>query len=129
TETRAVQNLGGIANVTLLPAGAGLDGVIAFDTGPGNMVMDALTWLATGGALACDMDGALAAAGSADRALLGELMDHSFFATPPPKSTGREEFGASFSLALYRKSLQRGLSTPDLLATALVLTVESIANA
>jgi anhydro-N-acetylmuramic acid kinase len=128
-ETRAVQNLGGIANVTLLPAGCALAGVTAFDTGPANMVMDALTIRATGGAMEYDRDGLLAAAGQADQEFLAELLTHPFFTAAPPKSTGREEFGAAYAEALFAEAGARGLSTADLLATAMALTVESIAGA
>jgi anhydro-N-acetylmuramic acid kinase len=129
SETRAVQNLGGIANVTLLPAGCDLAGVTAFDTCPANMVLDALANLATGGALEYDRDGQFAAAGQVDPELLEGLLTHPFFAAPPPKSTGREEFGAKYAEALFLKGHVRGLSTADVLATATALTVESIAGA
>src|SRR5690348_1171245 len=85
TETRAVQNLGGIANVTFLPAGGTLADVRAFDTGPGNMVLDALTARLTHGEHAFDADGAMAARGSVHRPLLETFLAHPFFAAPPPK--------------------------------------------
>ena len=128
-ETRAVQNLGGIANVTLLSAGCALSSVSAFDTGPGNMVIDALTRRATGGVLEYDRDGLLAASGSSDVVLLAELRQHPFFAASPPKSTGREDFGEAYAEALFARARAKGLSTVDLLATATALTVESIGDA
>lgn len=128
-ESLAIQNLGGIGNVTVLVAGAGPGGVFAFDTGPGNMVSDALAALATGGRLRCDVDGALAAAGTPSEPLLAELLAHPFFARRPPKSTGREEFGAPFARRLYERGRALGLSDADLLATAAALTARSIADA
>jgi anhydro-N-acetylmuramic acid kinase len=129
SETRAIQNLGGIANVTLLPAGGGPDDVIAFDTGPANMVMDELVRLATAGEMQYDRDGELSSSGEPDRALLAELLQHPYFQLAPPKTTGREMFGASYCRALFVRGQSRKLSTPDLVATALALTVESIAIA
>ena len=126
-ETRAVQNLGGIANVTLLPAGAQLADVIAFDTGPGNMVMDALANLATSGVQEYDRDGKLAASGAVDQPLLSRLLTHPYFAAPPPKSTGREDFGLPYAKELCANA--KRLTAQDLLATALALTVESIGQA
>ena len=129
TETRAVQNLGGIANVTLLPANGSPDDVIAFDTGPANMVMDELVRLATDGKMQYDRDGELSSAGEPDREMLAELLHHPYFQLPPPKTTGREMFGAQFCRAIYLRVQSRRLSTPDLIATAAALTVESIAIA
>ncbi len=129
SEARAVQNIGGIANVTLLPAGGALTDVLAFDTGPGNMIMDALAQRITGGRLQYDEEGAIAASGRPDEALLAEMLAHPFFALPPPKSTGREDFGEAYSDALYRKAQSIPLSNADLLATATTLTVETIARA
>jgi anhydro-N-acetylmuramic acid kinase len=89
TEGRAALNIGGIANVTILPAGARLDHVVAFDTGPGNMVMDALV-------PPFDLDGARARAGNVNEALLDRLLRDPFYHRPPPKSAGREQYGAEF---------------------------------
>ena len=129
SEARAVQNIGGIANVTLLPAGGALTDVLAFDTGPGNMVMDALTQRISGGRLQFDQEGAIAATGRPNESLLEELLAHKFFARLPPKSTGREDFGAAYSEALYKKAQSRSLSDADILATAAALTIETIARA
>src|SRR5438552_8485911 len=87
---RCVQNIGGIGNVTYLPPGARPEDVIAFDTGPGNMVIDALADVATGGELTYDKDGGLAAKGRVDAELLEEWMDDPYFRKVPPKTTGRE---------------------------------------
>ncbi len=126
-KTRAVQNIGGIANVTVLPAGGGLERVIAFDTGPGNMVIDGLAAALSGGAIAYDRDGEWAARGKVDEALLTELMQHPFLSRRPPKSTGREEFGAEFVTELLARGA--GRAAEDLLATATAFTAESIAAA
>jgi len=128
-ETRVVQNIGGIANLTLIPADSGLTDVVAFDTGPGNMVMDAIVRRATNGGAQCDLNGQLASAGRIDTGLLSELLEHEFFALPPPKSTGREHFGEAYSDRLFAVGVARGLSVEDMVATAAALTVESIARA
>lgn len=128
-ECRAVQNIGGIANVTYLPAGAGLGDVAAFDTGPGNMVIDALAWRFSLGAVRCDVDGRRAARGRAHPGLLARLLEHPYFAAAPPKSTGREVFGEPYASEVARLAVDMHLGEDDVLATATALTVESIALA
>jgi anhydro-N-acetylmuramic acid kinase len=123
--TRAVQNLGGIGNVTFLPAGAGTEGVIAFDTGPANMAIDAAAARVTGGAQTQDTDGRLARAGRVNEALLAELLADPFLQQPPPKSTGRERYGEAFVNALW----ERGHRGPDLVATLTAFTAASIVEA
>jgi anhydro-N-acetylmuramic acid kinase len=123
----AVQNIGGIGNVTWIPRGGAPGDMIAFDTGPGNMVIDALAAHYTGEP--CDRDGALAARGRVDDALLAALLDHPYFAAPPPKSTGRETFGAAYAVEVRQRAEAAGLSPADTLATATALTAESIARA
>ena len=127
SEGRVLLNIGGISNVTVLPAGCCADDVMAFDTGPGNMLMDALAGVITGGRLACDENGLYAASGNVSDSLLAELMRHPFLKETPPKSTGREAFGAT----LVRDVLAwRGrLSGEDLVATATAFTARSIADA
>jgi anhydro-N-acetylmuramic acid kinase len=129
TETRATQNLGGIANVTFLPAGGGLEAVRAFDTGPGNLLLDALTRRLTAGAQEYDRDGALAARGTVCQSLLAEFLAHPFFALSPPKSTGRELFGEAFAAQFHQKAAKQGCSPEGTLATATALTAETIARA
>ena len=124
---RAMLNIGGIANVTVLPAGCAPEGVLAFDTGPGNMVMDALTGIATDGEEAYDAGGRLAASGRVSRALLERLMQHPFLGAPPPKSTGRETFGSAFIEGISGWGC--GLSGPDLVRTATAFTARSVADA
>ena len=119
-------NIGGIANVTVIPAGAGSDEVVGFDTGPGNMVMDGLVRRASRGRKSFDAGGRLAARGKVLKPLLDELLDLPFFRQPPPKSAGREQFGPEF---LKRYFLRRGAKLADLLRTASELTARSVANA
>lgn len=120
---RVALNIGGIANVTAIPAGAGPDQVIAFDTGPGNMILDALAARFSGGRWKYDRDGRMAARGHPDRKLLEELLSDPYFRRPPPKSAGREQYGEAFVTAL----LGRGLAPEDLTATATAFTAASIA--
>ena len=127
---RCVQNIGGIANVTWVPfmnRADQRDSVRAFDTGPGNLVLDNLMELLTDGRMHCDANGKLAATGTVDENLLVRLLQHPFFRKPPPKSTGREEFGRSFAERML--SSRRQMRVVDLLATATELTARSIAQA
>jgi len=129
TETRAVLNLGGIANATVIPPAGARAAPIAFDTGPANMVLDWLTTEGTGGASFYDDEGRLAAAGNVEETLLTELLADSYFTAPPPKTTGRERYGVAFARALSAKAAGRGLQLEDALATALALTAETVARA
>lgn len=124
---RCVQNIGGIGNVTWLPAGGDVASVIAFDTGPGNMIIDALAEIATDGAEQFDRDGHLAATGTIDQTLLETWLSNPYFSVPPPKTTGRELFGTHFTMQLLERARDR--SYPDLIATATALTARSIADA
>lgn len=123
---RVILNIGGIANVTYIPAGAGLEEVRGFDTGPGNMLIDALVQQGTGGQQAYDRDGELAARGKVHKTLLEELLRHPFVKKAPPKSAGREEFGSHFAEDLLRRAEALGLSPPDLIATVTAFTAEAI---
>lgn len=123
---RVVLNIGGIANVTYIPAGAGLEAVRGFDTGPGNMLIDALVQRVTRGQQAYDRDGTLAARGKVHEGLLKELLEHPFVRREPPKSAGREEFGRHFAEDLLRRAEVLGLSYLDLIATATAFTAEAI---
>ena len=125
----AVLNIGGIANVTYLPRECTPAQVIAFDTGPGNMVIDALVTLQTQGRHTFDEDGQRAAHGTAQASLLQTLLDHPYFATRPPKSTGRETFGMAYTTQLWQTYQHApALSPDDFVATVTALTVESIAR-
>ena len=126
-EYRAVLNLGGIANVTLLPPGNGVDGVLAWDIGPGNTLLDAVSRMAFGEP--CDRGGAAAARGGVDERRLERWLAHPYFAKRPPKSTGRELFGGEL---LGRDDLRAALDAigaDDLLATLVELTVRPVVKA
>ena len=124
---RIVLNLGGIANLTFLPKGRGLRGVLAFDTGPGNVLIDTLMARLTGGAMGVDLDGRIAASGEVDPRLLRRLIAHPYFRRKPPKSTGREEFGPTLIDALLCRAAARSITEEDLVATVTAFTAESVA--
>jgi len=121
-EGRVSLNIGGIGNITHLPAGVAADKVIAFDTGPGNMVVDQLMARLTGEPF--DRNGEFAASGAVDPLIVEELLRDEFYSRKPPKSAGREQYGAAFADAL----LARGLSPEDTVATATFLTAATIAE-
>jgi anhydro-N-acetylmuramic acid kinase len=129
TRTRAVQNIGGIANVTLLRAGGTIDDVVAFDTGPGNMIIDRCVEIITSGKQHFDCSGALAATGQPCEPLVRELMRDAYFKKRPPKTTGREYFGVAYADMLAHKARRHKLSDADLIATATALTARTIADA
>ena len=124
---RVLQNIGGIANLTYLPAGCGGDDVVAFDTGPGNMIIDAAAKRYAG--LSQDVDGELARSGEPNKALLEKLLIHPYYDRKPPKSTGREVFGEQYAVEVFNRADAQGLSPVDVVATVTELTVESIARA
>ena len=126
---RAIQNIGGIANVTYLPANCNLQSVTAFDTGPGNMVIDHLVSLITKGKQKFDKDGKIASQGKVNHKLLGQILKTPYFKRKPPKTTGREEFGTKFSEAFFQKVSEQKLSNEDIIANATVLTAGSISHA
>lgn len=127
--TVAALNIGGIANVTLLPPNGLQRPVIAFDCGPGNMVLDGLAARYSKGRLNVDKDGAFAERGAVDKRLLADLLAHPFFALAPPRSAGREEFGSHFvDDLLARTAPQSDQAWFDLFATATELTVRTIAD-
>src|SRR5262249_19279672 len=122
---RAALNIGGIANITVIPAGASRGQVIAFDTGPGNMVIDALVSRLTQGKQTYDRDGKIAKSGKVHQRLLDAMLRDPYFAQSPPKTTGREQYGSDFSNGL----IATGIPVEDLIATATELTARSIAAA
>ncbi|MDP6779213.1 MAG: anhydro-N-acetylmuramic acid kinase [Candidatus Latescibacteria bacterium] len=124
---RVMLNIGGIANVTVLPRGCESSDVFAFDTGPGNMPIDGLVAALTDGERRFDVDGSMARRGTVCEPLLEELMAHPFLVEAPPKSTGRESFGRSLVDRVLRD--WRGLPGPDLVRTATAFTAGSIADA
>lgn len=127
---RALQNLGGMANVTWLPAASGTEPVLAFDTGPGVALIDTAAELATGGRRTFDGDGELAAAGRVDEDLLEQLLQHPFLRRRPPRSTGREVFGSAFVARLVEDRAPRShRDWADLVATLTAFTAASVADA
>ena len=127
--SRALLNVGGIANIAFLPAGADLGAVAAFDTGPGNALMDAAVRHFSEGRLSFDRGGEQAAQGVPHTELLREWMRHPYYAAAPPKSTGRELFGEPYARGVLSEARQAGLSVPDALATLCALTAETVADA
>jgi anhydro-N-acetylmuramic acid kinase len=126
---RVCLNLGGIANITILPKGAERTDVTAFDTGPASMVIDALISRATDGAQHFDVGGTVASSASPDADFLDHLMAHPYFAAPPPKSCGRDEFGAEYVQGLLSEAERRGLSPDTVISTLTTLTARSVAEA
>jgi anhydro-N-acetylmuramic acid kinase len=126
--SRAIQNIGGIGNVTWLPPGGHWEAMLAFDTGPGNALVDHAAWRVSGGMQRCDLDGALASSGRVDDRLLAELLAHPYFAEQPPKSTGRELFGAQLVDPIIERAYDQGLSAADVVATLTAFTAHSIVD-
>ncbi|HZP44318.1 MAG TPA: anhydro-N-acetylmuramic acid kinase [Candidatus Binataceae bacterium] len=128
---RVVQNIGGIGNATYLPprAAPGDRRIIAFDTGPGNGLIDALAARLTDGRARMDRNGRMAARGIANPALLDRLMRHRYFRRRPPKSTGREEFGPTYLADVMKYAEASGVAGEDLVATLSALTARSIGEA
>jgi anhydro-N-acetylmuramic acid kinase len=120
---RVALNIGGIANITAIPSGAAPERVMAFDTGPGNMVMDALAAELTRGRWRFDREGRIAETGRVDCGLLDRLLADPYYRRRPPKTAGREQYGVEFVARLKRS----GLRLPDLIATATALTAATIA--
>jgi len=122
---RIAQNIGGIANLTAIPAGGSLRQIVAFDTGPGNMVIDAV--MEELFSRRYDRDGKVAASGQVQEAVIAQLMRESFFRQKPPRTAGREEFGREYVGRFLR--ICRRESKADVVATATALTARSIAHA
>jgi anhydro-N-acetylmuramic acid kinase len=121
---RVALNIGGIANITVLGRGGAPDDVVAFDTGPGNMVIDQLVALMTGGKQRFDRNGRIAARGHVNLPLLESLLKDRYFRTKPPKTVGREQYGSAF----VKKLSGSGLSVQDLIATSTSFTAATIAE-
>ena len=124
--SRIALNVGGIANMTAMRAGCNRNEVVAFDTGPGNMVMDAAISVLSKGERCVDEGGALARKGKPDQELLESLLADSYFKKAPPKAAGREQFGLAFTNAFLEKSAEAGLSDPAILSTATWFTAKSV---
>lgn len=127
---RALQNVGGIGNVTVVPPGGAFEGVRAFDTGPGASVIDAVVRMLRP-EMRFDRDGALARAGNPVEEVVDELLAHPYFAAPPPKSTGRELFTAEYVAELVQRcrAVREQCGDEDVIATATALTARSIEDA
>lgn len=121
----ALQNIGGIGNVTYIPKGMGEDQVFAFDTGPGNMVMDEAMKILYG--LSFDAGGEVGLTGEVNEPMLEDVLDHPYFDKTPPKSTGREDFGESYTKALLKK--YSSLKKEDIMATLTMFTAKTMAMA
>lgn len=128
TETVALQNIGGIGNITLLPCGGTLRDTYAFDTGPGNMVMDAVISRLTNGEKTFDAGGAWAGRGRVNPALLAWMLQDDYITLAPPKTTGRERYGAPYVTRLWEEAQRLRVSPEDRLATVTRFTVECIAR-
>lgn len=122
----AIQNIGGIGNVTSITPGEDPYSIISYDTGPGNVFIDFAAERATGGQQRYDVDGKLARAGKVDHELVRELNEHPYIHKPPPKSTGREVFTTDMWQDIVAKATARGLSDEDIVATMTAYTAQSI---
>jgi anhydro-N-acetylmuramic acid kinase len=125
---RVILNLGGIANLTFLPADGNLDDVVALDAGPGNMVTDTLFRALFPGRGNYDEDGVRASAGTVSGELLEQMLRHPFFSAPPPRSAGHREFGPPFAWTMKNAAEVAGLAREDLLATATALTARAVVD-
>ena len=128
-KTILLQNIGGIGNMTVLPGDEGPEAVYAFDTGPGNMIIDAVVSALTGGEKTYDARGAMAAQGKVDQNLLAVLQQDPYYTMPLPKTTGRERFGLQYVGKILDYGREHSLSDADLLATVTDLTAWSITDA
>ncbi len=128
---RAVQNIGGMANVTFLPplSAGNIAEPITFDTGPGNVLIDAAVHHFTAGAAAYDRDGDFARRGRVNEEWLFTLLEHPYYARSIPKTTGRELFGVQMTVELLHQAQQHGLSPEDVIATLTMLTAVTITEA
>ena len=127
---RAVQNIGGIGNVTFLPPKSEAKGKpIAFDTGPGNVLIDSAMTYMTSGEQTYDHGGETALRGKVDEAWVAEMMQHPYYALPVPKTTGRELFSYDMACKHVDEGRERGLSDEDIIATLTDLSAYSIADA
>jgi anhydro-N-acetylmuramic acid kinase len=127
--TLLLQNIGGIGNITVVPANCTPDQVFAFDTGPGNMIIDGVVERLYYGQQTMDTGGAIALKGRVDANLLRMLQQEAYYALPLPKSTGREQFGSAYINGLLCYSKEHGIASEDIVATVTMLTAWSIGDA
>lgn len=123
---RAIQNIGGIGNVTFLPLGGDSEQVIAYDTGPGNMIIDQVVESLTDGEKTYDQDGDMGGKGKVDKELVKQWLQDPYFSINPPKSTGREKFGKQYAVRLMNDAAH--LSINNLIATVTAFTAHSIVD-
>ncbi|MFZ0520526.1 MAG: anhydro-N-acetylmuramic acid kinase [Candidatus Acidiferrales bacterium] len=125
---RVALNIGGVANVTLIPAGARVEDVLAFDTGPGNMVIDSLVSSISGGRKLYDKGARIGLRGRAIRPLLEEMLRHRYLRQSPPKTAGREQFGQEYARKVLDSAKKRRARPEDLVRTVTIFTALSIAD-
>lgn len=123
---RVIVNLGGISNLTLLPTGASSADIVAFDAGPGNVLIDGVVRRLSGWTMEYDADGVWAASGRVNHPLLEQLLGHPFFRRPPPRSAGQEEFGPRMVREILDEAEKAGISPGDVVATVSTFSVEAI---
>jgi anhydro-N-acetylmuramic acid kinase len=127
--SRVALNIGGIANLTAMPKKAAIGDIVAFDTGPGNCMIDTAVRLKAGGEMRFDRNGALARLGGVDEACVHEVLAHPYFSRKPPKTTGWEEFGEAYTLKVVEAMAERGRSIKDMVRTLTEITAVTIADA
>ncbi|MFQ5561358.1 MAG: anhydro-N-acetylmuramic acid kinase, partial [Nitrospinota bacterium] len=122
----SVNNLGGISNLTYLRKGGTLEDIIAFDTGPGNMLIDGIMFLLTEGKKNYDLNGSMARKGKPDEFFIRRMMQNPYLRKPPPKSTGREEFGLEFARTILNQARMKYIAPADLVASVTYFTARTI---
>lgn len=127
-KARALQNIGGIGNVTYIKAGAKEEELLSFDTGPGNMVIDEVVYRVTKGSQTFDKGGEIALSGSVNKEFANELLRHEYFLRKPPKTTGREIFGKSYVDSVMKIAKNYNLLDKDLIASITYWTAKTISD-
>lgn len=125
---RVLVNIGGISNITVLPPTGSIEEVIALDTGPGNMIIDAFVAIHTNGEEKFDQDGRYASAGKVHNDWLNDLLQHDYYRKSAPKSTGRENFGFEYSKGIWNEADRYDLLPVDKIATVTMLTAQTLAS-
>jgi len=127
-KNRVLQNIGGIANFTYLPAGSDFEDIRGSDNGPGNMMIDYAVKILTAGEFDYDQDGKMAAQGEIDQELLGQMMEHPFIKREAPKSSGRSDFGESYVRKIIELAQQKNMVKNDIIATITAFTAEAVVD-